>query len=639
VGAQQFSGFDTVNFSRQTLPVLRAMDIDVEVVGEPLNYRPPESDPVVELGVSDGASDAGQRDWFNLAVNTTVDGMDVPFAGLFVALAAGTPLLLDNGVYLDVDRPEFHQLRHLIEQARALADPESGELRLSPVQAGLWEELVALGVVREQSERWRASVSGLLDLTALPTPAVPASFRAELRAYQLTGYHWLTFLWERGLGGILADDMGLGKTVQALAAVQGAVDRGEHRPVLVVAPTSVVGNWASEAARFAPELGVAVVTETERRRGRSLADVVDGAQLVVTSYALLRIEFDAYAEIDWAAALLDEAQAVKNHRAKTYQCARRLPADFKLAITGTPLENNLMELWALLSITAPGLFPDPEAFTQDYRQPIERGTDPHALAILRQRIRPLMLRRSKELVAPELPPKQEQLLHVYLLGKHRRIYDTQLQRERQKVLGLLDDMQRNRFAILQSLTKLRQLALSASLTDDSHAGIPSANIDVLVEQLVELASEGHRALVFSQFTRFLGQVRDRLAVDGIEHVYLDGRTRNRPARVAEFTKGTAPVFLISLKAGGFGLNLTEADYCFVLDPWWNPATEAQAIDRTHRIGQTKPVMVYRLIATDTIEEKVLALQQSKRDLFARVIEDGGQLGAALTVDDLRGLLS
>ncbi|WP_051265571.1 DEAD/DEAH box helicase [Nakamurella lactea] len=632
---QRFSGMATVAFTQQTLPLLRSMDLDVEVIGTALEYRSPDSDPVVEIGVADSTD----RDWFNLAISVTVDGVDVPFALLFTALATGRPLLLDNGIYFDVDRPEFHQLRHLIEQARELADPETGELRINPLHAGLWEELVALGVVNEQSEAWRSSVDGLLDLTELPAPPPPASFRAELRAYQLTGYHWLMFLWQQRLGGILADDMGLGKTVQALAAVQQMVDGGERRPVLVVAPTSVVGNWATEAAKFAPELGVAVVSETLRRRGKPLTEVADGAAIVVTSYALLRLEYDSYAGIDWAAAFLDEAQAVKNHRAKTYQCARRLPADFKLAITGTPLENNLMELWALLSIVAPGLFPDPEKFTEHYRHPIERGTDPQALEVLRRRIRPLMLRRTKELVATELPPKQEQVLSVELYPKHRKIYQTQLARERQKVLGLLDDVQRNRFEILQALTKLRQLALSAWLVDEEHAGVPSAKIDTLVEQLTELASEGHRALVFSQFTRFLGQVRDRLTAEGIEHVYLDGRTKNRQAKVAEFTTGTAPVFLISLKAGGFGLNLTEADYCFVLDPWWNPAAEAQAIDRTHRIGQTRPVMVYRLISADTIEEKVLALQQSKRDLFARVIEDGGQLGSALTVDDLRGLLS
>jgi SNF2 family DNA or RNA helicase len=298
-----------------------------------------------------------------------------------------------------------------------------------------------------------------------------------------------------------------------------------------------------------------------------------------------------------------------------------------------------MDLWSLLSITAPGLFPNPQRFATYYRRPIEGGSAPERLDSLRRRVRPLMLRRTKEQVASELPPKTEQILDVTLNPRHRRIYDTHLNRERQRVLRLVDDLDRNRFAILKSLTLLRQLSLDASLVDDRHAGrVHSSKIDVLVEQLSEVAAEGHRALVFSQFTRFLSLVRARLEEEGITCCYLDGRTRDRARRIAEFTDGDAPAFLISLKAGGFGLNLTAADYVFVMDPWWNPATEEQAIDRAHRIGQDKPVMVYRLVATDTIEEKVVALQQRKRDLFARVIDGGAAAGSLLTAEDIRELL-
>lgn len=312
---------------------------------------------------------------------------------------------------------------------------------------------------------------------------------------------------------------------------------------------------------------------------------------------------------------------------------------FTLAVTGTPLENSLMDLWALLSIVAPGLFPSPQRFTELFRRPIESGQAPELLATLRRRIRPLMLRRTKEFVARDLPPKVELVLEVSLNPQHRRVYQTRLQRERQRVLGMLDDVNRNRIAILRSLTVLRQLSLDVSLVDDSLAGkVRSSKIDALIETLGEVLAEGHRALVFSQFTGFLKLVRARLDAEGIGHVYLDGRTRNRPARIAEFTDGDAPVFLISLKAGGAGLTLIEADYVFVLDPWWNPATEAQAVDRTHRIGQDKTVMVYRLVAEGTIEEKVVALQERKRDLFARVVEADGLLGAPLGADDIRGLL-
>jgi SNF2 family DNA or RNA helicase len=290
-----------------------------------------------------------------------------------------------------------------------------------------------------------------------------------------------------------------------------------------------------------------------------------------------------------------------------------------------------------LSITAPGLFPSPDRFREYYGRPIERGGNAELLAQLRRRIRPLMKRRTKEQVAADLPEKQEQVLEVELHPRHRRIYQTHLQRERQKVLGLLGDVNRNRFTILRSLTVLRQLSLHAGLIDDAHSDIPCAKIDALLEQISDVVGGGHRALVFSQFTRFLRMVRGRLEAAGVECCYLDGGTQNRSAVISSFKSGAAPVFLISLKAGGFGLNLTEADYCFLLDPWWNPATEAQAVDRTHRIGQTRNVMVYRLIAADTIEEKVAALAARKADLFASVIDSDNAFGATLTADDIRAL--
>jgi SNF2 family DNA or RNA helicase len=298
-----------------------------------------------------------------------------------------------------------------------------------------------------------------------------------------------------------------------------------------------------------------------------------------------------------------------------------------------------MDLWSLLSIVAPGLHPRPAIFRERWANPIERDGDAERLAALRRRIKPLMLRRTKEAVATELPPKQEQVLSVELHPRHRAVYDRHLQRERQRLLGLIDDVQGNRIAILRGLTVLRQLSLDPSLVDEAYAGLAtSAKIETLVEQVGELAEEGHRALVFSQFTGFLRLVRERFEAEGIAYEYLDGSTRNRGERIAAFREGDAPVFLISLKAGGFGLTLTEADYVFVLDPWWNPAAEAQAVDRTHRIGQTRPVNVYRLVSRDTIEEKVVALQQRKRDLFTRVVDDGAALSSALTADDLRALL-
>jgi SNF2 family DNA or RNA helicase len=303
------------------------------------------------------------------------------------------------------------------------------------------------------------------------------------------------------------------------------------------------------------------------------------------------------------------------------------------------LENSVMDIWALLSIVAPGLFPDPQRFTEFYRIPIERDGDAGRLAVLRRRIRPLMLRRTKELGTAELPPKQEQVLEVVLNPRHEKLYQTHLQRERSKILGLVEDMQKNRMTIFRSLTLLRQLSLDPALVDPAYAGIPSSKADAFLEQLREVVAEGHRVLVFSQFTRFLRSIRDRLSAEQLDWVYLDGRTRDRDARIEEFRTGTAPVFLISLKAGGFGLTLTEADYVFVLDPWWNPASEAQAVDRAHRIGQDKTVMVYRLVAVGTIEEKVMELKARKQALFSRVVDDGALASGALTAEDVRGLFS
>jgi SNF2 family DNA or RNA helicase len=456
---------------------------------------------------------------------------------------------------------------------------------------------------------------------------------------------------------VLADDMGLGKTVQALALICAAKEAAGTAvdatgapaeaagaaagaaPFLVVAPTSVVGNWEAETARFAPGLTVRAISETFAKSGSSPAEAIAGADIIITSYALFRIDYEAYASREWAGLVLDEAQFVKNHQSKAYQCARKLPAAFKLAITGTPLENNLMEFWALTSIVAPGLFSSPKRFAEYYQKPVEKNGDKGQLDKLRRRVRPLMMRRTKEQVIHDLPPKQEQILEVVLNPRHQKVYQTHLQRERQKILGLIDDVNKNRFTIFQSLTLLRQLSLDPSLIDPALSGVRSSKLDVLFEQLEDLVAEGHRALIFSQFTGFLGKVRERLVEENIEFCYLDGSTRNRADVVNEFKNGAAPVFLISLKAGGFGLNLTEADYVFLLDPWWNPASEAQAVDRTHRIGQARNVMVYRLVAKDTIEEKVMALKAKKSRLFADVMEGDALSGGSLTAEDLAGLFN
>ena len=630
---------DAAVFCEGVLPSLRDQGVRVTELGDAPDYRAATSAPVVSVSVTDPA--VGDADWFDLGITVTVDGQDVPFAHLFRALATKqTHLFLPGGTYFPLDGPEFAVLAELIAEAGALQDRRKPPTRINRWQAGLWGDLRQLGVVAEQSARWERSTAALLELESLPLPEVPAGITAQLRPYQLEGFRWLSFLWDHDLGGVLADDMGLGKTLQALALLQRAKDAGQlTAPVLVVAPTSVVGNWLSEAARFAPGLVCTAVEETSAKAGVPLATRVAGADLVITSYTLLRLDEDEYAGVTWRGMLLDEAQFVKNRQAKAYRAARTVDAPFKLAITGTPMENSLMDLWSLLSICAPGLFPDAEGFNEQWRRPIERGTDPGRLGVLRRRLRPLMLRRTKELVAADLPAKQEQVLEVRLTGRHETLYRTALQRERRKVLRLVDDMDAHRFEILRSLTLLRQLALDPALADPEHDSVRSDKTEAFLEHLREVLAEGHRVLVFSQFTGYLARIRAQLDAEGIGYAYLDGSTRQRPAVIASFTEGEVPVFLISLKAGGFGLNLTAADYVFVLDPWWNPAAEAQAVDRAHRIGQTRNVMVYRLVAKDTIEEKVMALKARKQAIFDQVVDEDGVLSAPLTADDIRGLFS
>ena len=725
-------GMATARFMTETLPVLRELEaFDVEVDDDVPDYREAADTPVITTSVSD---DEDRPDWFSLSVRVHVGEEEIPLALLMAAVAAGEPeVLLESGTWVSIDRPEIEALARLMEEGRELADPQAhGTLRVSALHAGYYEVLESLGVIGRATARWKERVGRLLERACAAEAAaghnavadaggsadeapVPEGMRATLRPYQLEGYRWLDFLRQAGLGGVLADDMGLGKTVQVLAAVQRLVEEREGAggeapvddgtdedsestdsdalnepdgtgPVLVIAPTSVVGSWVEQAECFCPGLRVQAVTRTAAKREETLEQIRARCDVVVTSYTIARMCEGEFIAQDWSWVVCDEAQFVKNHASATYKAVRRLRTPSTIVITGTPLENSLMDLWALMSIAAPGLLPEPERFRQVYRKPIDRG-DAEALGRLRRRMRPFLLRRTKEQVAADLPAKTEQVLAVELGAKHRKAYDQRLARERQKILGLLEeDTAQSRFIALKALTTLRQMALDPALVD-GQAGdnasrtdspgkkpvrgmtgkaatapskgqpgpgrrpSPSAKVEVLLEHLGPIVSEGHRALIFSQFTRYLSGVREHLEDAGVRTAYMDGGTSNRQEVIDAFRAGGADVFLISLKAGGFGLTLTEADYVFLLDPWWNPQAEEQAVDRTHRIGQDKPVMVYRLVSADTIEEKVMALKEKKAELFARVVEGtdgaegaagaagaGGLSPAALTAAEIRELI-
>jgi superfamily II DNA or RNA helicase len=472
----------------------------------------------------------------------------------------------------------------------------------------------ALGALREilSRDRWQpgADVSRLL----------PADLRAELRAYQKDGVRWLCLLRDAGLGALLADDMGLGKTLQAICALRGRT--------LVVAPTSVLSNWADEIRRFRPGLSIC----TYHGASRALDARAD---VVITSYAILRLDQDVLARERWDAVILDEAQAIKNPESQAARAAYRLEAGFRLALTGTPVENRLDELWSQMHFALPGLLGSRSDFDERYARRIESG-DAARAARLRERIRPFLLRRTKRDVAPELPPRTEVVLHPELTPDERAVYDAVRAATRRDVADRLG-AGASPLALLEALLRLRQAACHPALLP-GRSDATSSKVELLIEVLDESVADGHKALVFSQWTSLLDLVEPHLARAGIAFARLDGSTRDRAGVVAEFqSPGGPPVLLASLKAGGVGLNLTAADCVFILDPWWNPAAEEQAADRAHRIGQDKPVLVYRLVTQGSVEERVQALQRRKRELAQSALADASG-AAALSRDDLLALL-
>ncbi|MCT1713504.1 DEAD/DEAH box helicase, partial [Dietzia cinnamea] len=627
------------------LEQLRALDgVHVVLADEVPSIRRATEGPRIHVATED---DRSGIDWLGLTVTVTVEGRPVPFAAIFRAVVTGQDeFLTEDGLLVPVDLERFGELRELLDEAMAASaervgrEPDGAGVKIGLGQAGVLADLAELADDLEPpSGRARALLELAAD-TPAPVPA-PAALEADLRPYQQQGLDWLAMLWRHRIGGILADDMGLGKTIQSLALIAHAHETAGDRPpgpFLVVAPSSVVPNWEAEARRFVPSLRVSRRSATEARSTTTVAEDAAASDIVVTSAAVLRLDAESYAGVEWAGVILDEAQQAKNPGSKLFAALAGLRADFLLAVTGTPMENNLTELWAVAALSCRGVLPDAKDFRTRFRTPIEKDGDRATLERLRRRLRPFLLRRRKELVAADLPPRTDAVMEIELSATHRRIYERELARQRASLLALLDDFESNRISVLAGLTVLRRLCLDASLVDPDHLGVASAKTDELIAALREVVAEGHRALVFSQFTTYLDTVVDRLRDEGITVAHLDGSTTDRAGAVGEFTEGGAQVFCLSLKAGGVGLNLVGADYVFLLDPWWNPATEAQAVDRAHRIGQTRPVLVYRMVARDTIEERVVELQQRKAELFASVLDSGEHFSAALTADDLRGLL-
>ena len=475
-------------------------------------------------------------------------------------------------------------------------------------------------------------------LAALPAPPLPKGLQATLRHYQEEGFHFIAHLAANGFGGILADDMGLGKTVQTLAwllhAAAAVRTRATPYRALVICPKSVMHGWLSETARFAPSL-TATAFAPENVFSLKKPEPDGKPAIVVANYAQLRLNASWFKQQTWDAVILDEAQFIKNPGSQTAVIARSIPAAHRLALTGTPIENRLLDLWSIFAFVQPGLLGPQASFRRQFP-----ADDPEAAARLRRRTRHFMLRRTKAQVAPELPPRTEDEIVVDLEGEQRQLYDAELKRARAQLLGIETDraLDAVRFNVLASLLRLRQICCHPALIAEGHRNMPSAKLDALLERLEELRDEGQQVLVFSQFVELLLLIQQRLELAGITHLLLTGKTENRAELVDKFQSDrNQTVFLLSLKAAGSGLNLTAASYVILCDPWWNPAVEAQAIDRTHRIGQTRPVIAYRLVAADTVEQKILAMQREKAALAAAVVQEES-LARVLDLDSLRRIL-
>ncbi len=544
---------------------------------------------------------------------------------------------LDDGTLAEIGHEAAQLLAESDELAGAKSSGNTLRAKLKVHQLGrlaAWGEMGVTATVDEAVARLRERVRSL---RFEGEAEVPAGLSATLRPYQVEGLAWLQFLHRLGVGGVLADDMGLGKTITALGFLLWRRDLDGPAPNLVVAPTSVATNWLREAGRFTPSLRTLLLHGGQRERD---PETIASHDLVVTTYALLRRDIDLLKEVKFRTVIFDEAQQIKNAGAQTAQAARELESNAALALTGTPVENRLAELWALVDLVNPGMLGTLRSFQSRYERPVSLDPRGPEAQRLRAMVRPFVLRRTKREVLQDLPPKEEITREVLLTDKQRRQYDAlaRIVREEVQQKVATQGLNRSGLAVLTALLRLRQMACDPRLVDPKSPADASGKREAFLELVEALVAEGRKALVFSQFVELLTLWRADLDRLGVSYVYLDGSTVNRDAVVTKFQEGTATLFLISLKAGGTGLNLTAADTVIHLDPWWNPAVEDQATDRAHRIGQRRAVTVYRLVAKGTVEEKIQALKARKRELAEAVIAESVGPLQALTEDDLDALL-
>ncbi|MEM6911545.1 MAG: DEAD/DEAH box helicase [Verrucomicrobiota bacterium] len=569
-------------------------------------------------------------DWFDLKIVLDVEGLDISKEKLRALVAArGGFVRLEDGGWVRLEIALDEEQKDMISRLGLdVYDLSEDTHRMHVLQ------LADTGVKDVfDPGTWSRICDRASTLKLNISPAVPGDLQASLRPYQVEGYHFLAYLATNRFGGILADDMGLGKTIQSLTWVLWLREQSKAAtPALVVCPKSVLDVWAAEAGKFAPALRVRVLRATDDFK---IEDVQEQNDLLVLNYAQLRGRSTELKKLRWLAVILDEGQQIKNPDSKAAKAARELNADNRLVLTGTPIENRLMDMWSLMSFAMPGVLGNRNYFKKRF----DRRKDATAQERLSGRLRPFLLRRTKKEVAVDLPPRTEEEVYAKMEGVQEELYKQELKRIQEEILGVSDkkELKNNSFVILQGLMRLRQICCHPGLVDGAHLEEESAKLTALFYLLDQLKEEGHKVLVFSQFVSMLDIIRDRLEEEDRTFHYLTGQTKDRKSVIDGFQKSEDPsVFLLSLKAGGSGLNLTSASYVILYDPWWNPAVENQAIDRTHRIGQKNKVIAYRLLIRDTVEEKIRFLQAQKRELVQGVLGDEG-FASSLEEQDLRFL--
>lgn len=599
-------------------------------------YKVRLTQPVV---VAEVKSEDDEGKWFDLDLSVEYGDVKVPIEKIWKAWLQGKRYVqLKDGSYTSLPESWLQRLGHKL---KALGmDPEKPPKRkFRQFEAPVLDKLLEDIPDYKTDEDWVKLRAKIQDFKEIENVKLPRGLNASLRPYQEQGLNYLNFLQKYEFGGILADEMGLGKTVQTLAFLQHMMENGKPGPNLIIVPTSVLPNWEREAKKFVPELKQLVIYGSHRD---NLFQQIEQSNLIITTYALLRRDLDDLLNFEYNALILDEAQNIKNPNTITARSVRRLNAKVRLCLSGTPIENNLLELWSLFEFLMPGFLGSQNSFQRGFMKPIKDG-DPETLEYLRSRVKPFILRRTKGEVAKDLPPKIENVYYCALMDEQLDLYASLAKKLKEEVLRTVDEkgMAKSQMSILDALLKLRQICCHPRLLKLNIPGmnpnLPSGKFEAFKDLITEIVDEGHKVLIFSQFVQMLHIIRSWLEMSNMSFAYLDGSSKDRMEQVDRFNSDPKiPIFLISLKAGGTGLNLTAADYVVHYDPWWNPAVENQATDRTHRIGQTKQVFAYKMICQNTVEEKILQLQDQKRGVAESIIP-GQDTWKSLTRTDLEML--